>query len=357
MTKRKGALAGFGRSLALGLALGASGCGSGGSERVEGSQAAVYGGALAPDDTAVVAVINFAGGQCSGSLIAPNLVMTARHCVAKTANEDTKVVCGQTMFEPPDSPGAIFVVSRPEITNDKQDYLAVAEIRMPDGLSDDLCGTDVVLLRMKAPLPDISPLVPRVAEPVAPPETYSSVGFGLDESLPDKPSSVRKRLDGLMAVCVGDACRDSSVRDNEWIGSGGPCQGDSGGPALDASGQIIGVVSRGISGCRQPVFSDVASRSDWLKSEAVLAANAARQAPPSWAPCDGPTPCIDLSPTPDPTPVPDPAPKDDAPAASCSLGRTPNAGWSGWLACGAGFGLLGRRRRTPGVVRHRHGLW
>jgi len=346
MTERSGAQAGFGLSLALalGLGLGATACGSS-DEALGRSEARVYGGAPAPDDTAVVAVINFAGGQCSGSVIAPNLVMTARHCVAKTAGAELQVVCGQTKFQPPDSPGAIFVVPQPQISNDKADYLAVGEIRMPDGLSDDLCGTDVVLLRMKAPLADIAPLAPRVDQPVAPPETYSSVGFGLDESLADKPSGVRKRLDGLKAVCVGASCSDAELRDNEWIGSGGPCQGDSGGPALDASGQIIGVVSRGSSGCKQPVFSDIASRSDWLKSEAVLAANAARQAPPSWAPCDGPTPCLDLSPAPDPTPVPDPTPKDDAPAATCAVSRAPARGWSSLVAFIAVLGLLGRRAR------------
>jgi len=174
---------------------------------------------------------------------------------------------------------------------------------------------------------------------VAPPETYSAIGFGADESLPDKPSSERKRLDGLKAVCVGGDCRDAEVRSNEWVGSGGPCQGDSGGPALDANGQIIGVVSRGASGCRQPVFSDVASRADWLKSEAILAANAAQQPPPSWAPCGEATPCADLTPTPDPNPT------DDGPAETCGLSRAPKNGGASWLPLLAALAMLGRRVR------------
>jgi len=348
MTKRSSARTGLGAWLALpltlGLALFTTGCGS--AEETERTNAAVFGGAPAPDDTAVVAVVNFAGGQCSGSLIAPNLVMTARHCVAKTAGEELQVVCGQTMFQPPDSPGAIFVVSLPAISNDKTDYLAVEDIRMPDGLSADLCGTDVVLLRLKTPLADdIVPLVPRLDPPVAPPETYSSVGFGIDESLPDKPSSVRKRLDGLKAVCIGGDCRDGQVRTNEWVGSGGPCQGDSGGPALDANGQIIGVVSRGASGCKQPVFSDVTSRADWLKSEAILAANAAQQPPPTWAPCDEATACADLSPKPDPSST------ADGPAETCALSRAPTTNGSSRLLLLAALGVFGRRVRKNTVKR------
>jgi Trypsin len=338
MTERSGvapcALGRLWSMLGLALLLTTSACD--GAERLGQVDAAVFGGSPAPDDTAVLAVVNFSGGQCSGSLIAPNLVLTARHCVADTAGKELQVVCGQTMFQPPDSAGAIFVLAQPQITENTPDYLAVDAVRMPEGSSADLCGTDVALLRLKAPLSDITPLVPRVEEPVTPPEAYSSVGFGLDESLADKPSGERKRLDGLKVLCLGGKCRDETVRDNEWVGSGGPCQGDSGGPALDVNGQIVGVVSRGASGCKQPVFSDVASRSDWLKSEAVLAANAARQPPPSWAPCSDATPCDDLT------------PEEDGPADNgCTLTRAPSAGGSSWLLLAAVFGaFLGRARKN-----------
>src|SRR6185369_15844301 len=93
------------------------------------------------------------------------------------------------------------------------------------------------------------------------------------------------------------------------------------------------------SGCRQPVFSDVASRADWLKSEAILAANAAQQPPPSWAPCGEATPCADLTPTPDPNPT------DDGPAETCGLSRAPKNGGASWLPLLAALAMLGRRVR------------
>jgi hypothetical protein len=300
--------------------------------------------------------VNFSGGQCSGSVIAPRLVLTARHCVAHTAGSELQVVCGTTKFEPPDSPGAIFVVPKPTITDDPKDYVAVSDILTPAGLGAELCGTDVVLLELKDPLPGITPIAPRVDEPVMAGEGYSSVGYGIDESLADKPSGERKRLDGLKITCSGSACKDTEVLDNEWVGSGGPCQGDSGGPALDADGRIVGVVSRGKPGCTEPVFSDLASRGEWMKSEAIAVAYAANQAPPDWAPCNDTEPCVrpaidgsagaagDTS-----------GPSDSGPAETCALSRAPTTGFSNWLVGLAAVAGLRRRARRI-MVRLRHGI-
>jgi MYXO-CTERM domain-containing protein len=227
-------------------------------------------------------------------------------------------------------------VAEPEITDDPDDYHALSEIVLPEGIERDLCGTDVVLLVLEEPLTGITPLEPRLEPAVEAGELYSAVGFGVDEDEDGHPAGVRKRLDDLQVECGGDTCGFGDIRGNEWVGSGGPCNGDSGGPALDADGRVIGVVSRGTSGCGEPVFGDVASRADWLKQQAIRVANLDREMPPPWAPCDEQNPCVE--------PPSEPA-DDEGLESSCSVGfqRRSNAGT--WLVLILGAVTGWRRRR------------
>ena len=149
---------------------------------------------------------------------------------------------------------------------------------------------------------------------------------------------VEKRLGELEVTCSGADCGDSDVRDNEWVGSGGPCSGDSGGPALDDDERVVGVVSRGKEHCTEPVFGDVSSRAAWLIESAIQVASAAGEARPSWAPCSEQYPCRDSA-------------DDEDLKSSCSLGARP-AGQPSFVSALLLLGLYLVRARPN---RHRHG--
>src|SRR5689334_18643448 len=79
------------------LLLGAAGCSSAPAERVVTDRQAIAGGQLDSEHTNVFGMITQEGdavGACSATLIAPNLLLTARHCVSTDVNKE--VICGRS---------------------------------------------------------------------------------------------------------------------------------------------------------------------------------------------------------------------------------------------------------------------
>lgn len=252
------------------------------AEPVSSSRGPILQGELAPEADRIVAIVNVAGGLCTGAPITPNLILTARHCIGDTLQETSAVSCDETVFLEPDSAGAMFVLTTPEITNDPADYRAVRAVRSVPGDDASLCGRDLALLVLAEPL-SVEPLVPRVDAAVQAGETYSVFGYG--EAVPGQSATAgqRRTLGGLSVRCVGEQCNDSDVRPTEWSGTNEVCSGDSGGPALDADGRVIGVVSRGFGDCSRPIYGSVFEFRDWLAAEAVSAARSGRYEAPGWA--------------------------------------------------------------------------
>jgi V8-like Glu-specific endopeptidase len=283
-------------------------------------------GTAAPEMTSIVGIVNFAGGLCSGSLIAPNLVLTARHCIAASEDDTTAVSCDETTLDSPDSAGAVFVVPLPQVSDNPADYHAVSAIRTPEGATS-LCGSDVALLQLTTAL-TLPALTPRTDAPLLAGEAYTAVGYGIDGTRARGEAGTRRELDGLSVECVGEECAEDSVFPNEWRGPKGACSGDSGGPALDAEGRVIGVLSRGKVGCLSNVYADVFDYGEWLREAGLTAAQAGRYRAPQWA-------CPDCAPE-----------ESESLSSSCSFGLASSHPAGAWLAAFASlFALVSRRRR------------
>lgn len=284
------------RSLALGLPLLAvlAGCGAVPDEPDDGAlgaaSEAIQGGYDDATDTSVVAIAWMSGGYfgaCTGSLIAPNLVLTAHHCVAETLAGAQGVVCGQTYFAKPDAASNFWVTTKQFMGYDVDDYHMVSEVIVPDDTS--FCGNDVAFLVLEDNIQpsETIPIPPRVDVEIAKHEKYSAVGYG-GTVQNGSGAGQRRRLDDLTVICLGAKCyMPDQITETEWFGDHGICEGDSGGPALDAQGRVIGVTSRGgtdatMTQCLTPIYGYVYPWADWIKATATHAATVGGYDPAPW---------------------------------------------------------------------------
>jgi S1-C subfamily serine protease len=215
---------------------------------------------------------------CSGALVAPNLVLTARHCVslavtATPACDSQGTSHNGIHLGNDENPAliAIYTGNHVDVSVDAPRAYATKTIHPTTRV---LCDSDVAFLVLDRTLDDVEVLPMRLDAPVETGEYVMPVGFGggfigdIGTRVPRAPSPV---------LTVGPGHNSSTgavLGPREFEVDEATCRGDSGGPALDVlSGQVIGVVSRGRS-----CFSDGNHVYTRIDAYASLAHEALRQA-------------------------------------------------------------------------------
>ena len=199
-----------------------------------GPAAAMVGGAPAAPDgiaRAVVTIVGSRGNFCSGALIAPDLVLTAAHCVPRGA--DYKIVRYDAARQP-SLLDVMTVAAHPQ-------YQASA-------IDAHRASADVALLRLATPLAGSSALpIGAPADPLAPGRIFQVVGVGVSQR-GDGKSGGMARTASLAATGQPGRLQIRLVdpASNNNSAGLGACTGDSGGPALETQNGravVIGVVS------------------------------------------------------------------------------------------------------------------
>jgi hypothetical protein len=189
--------------------------------------------------------------ECTGSLVAPNLVLTARHCVSATA--DMGFTCSTSGegssggdigadFDP--STLEIFAgLTRPV---DFTSPAAVGEQVFHDTATN-LCNHDVALIGLShaVSVPGVEIATLQLAPQPTAGEQITAVGWGVTEST--QSPMTRQQRTGISILHVGpySDSQGNDVPPNEFDDGESICEGDSGSPALNSSNAVIGVASRG----------------------------------------------------------------------------------------------------------------
>ncbi len=263
----------------------------------EGSSA-IQGGTEDEVHTFAVAVI-MPESTCSGTLIAPNLVLTARHCVADSGNSD-EVDCARDRFSAP-APASRFSVTTAKVVRGSTARYRVAKIVVPS--ESKFCGNDIALLQLtdNVPASEATPATPALDPPMTSHPLYgttvATLGYGISGPKKTDDGTRRLREDVPIQCTPGDpekSCRlsDFDITPTEFVAGDGLCSGDSGGSAFDQESftrgrpVTFGVLSRASETgfkCIDAVFTRTDAFAGLLVAAATEAAEQGGYPLPVWA--------------------------------------------------------------------------
>lgn len=240
------------------LALVACACSATPADPIGSQRQSIIGGnpSTSADDAVLLMYTQRAASSvCSAVLIAPNLVLTARHCISTTYPTDD-IMCnpdgtptsatGGGQLDAPTKPSTVSFFSGLHVSTDSNGFpggTVVAQgkqIIAATGPS--VCKDDIALVVLDRAL-DQTPVPLGLGLALAPEQLVSVVGYGLTATTPvGSIYDDRHRRDNVAVKYVG-------ILPNTFTLGRSVCKGDSGGPAFDpAIGAVLGVYSLGFPG-------------------------------------------------------------------------------------------------------------
>ncbi len=265
---------------------------------VSSAAAPIIGGSTHPGDPSIVFLrVRFRAGEglCTATLIAPRVIVTAKHCICDTSTGA------------PVSAASVQVGVGADVDSGYA-YEPVSEVRTTAGVcSEDvstLFGRDIAVLLL-ASAGDLPPIEIVRDRPVSVGDTVTAIGYGVRVAGYD-PGSVPPGAAGVKMQTTAPVLEVVTTE----LAIDGPttCYGDSGGPALTSDRRVAGVVSRGEGYCTGvAIYTRVDAFLDLI--DAAIRDTGGATAPP-----------------PDPPPPPPPPPEEPDAGAGTPPPSEPDAG-------------------------------
>jgi trypsin len=243
---------------------------------------------------------------CSGALLAPNLVATARHCVAQISSAN--IDCATSTFGSVAAPSSVSVTTDASIRASGTAY-GVSKIIVPSASNQTrVCGNDLALLILSQTIALPQYVTPVINPPMTDHRTYTTtvtaIGYGISTptDTTGTTSGVRRIKENVDLVCIPNDtgfvdCFPSAAQymsANEFQSGNAVCEGDSGSSAFEqrdfngGNWVSFGVLSRGgvdldAGTCVGGIYTRFDAWGPLIIDAANQAASLGGYSPPGWA--------------------------------------------------------------------------